>query len=284
MPITPAQLTTDGKLLVPVQSDQQYWRLRVTPASELGFSLGLPLINVPPTSVKIATDFLAARMASPDSTADVGEKWQTARLADTVIPVYDAGIDAGRSPAYLEFKVVPNDPAPITGGYRTTAGPLKADLGFILVSLTDNDFPVADWATEGETRIEKLRRRAGSALIKPMRFGSALLVAEERNGGVLATDGSVLPRPSPDLLSVSNYVGSISADTSTGESNRSPDLRLENPLQPYGSYAEMKADYGTNTFFQLSRARLKNAARLHWLIENGTPPVQVGQTATFGRT
>jgi hypothetical protein len=285
VPITPAQLTTDGKLLVPVQSDQQFWRLRATPASELGFSLGLPLINVPPTALKVATDFLASRMAAPNWTPDFGEQWETAKLADTVIPVYDAGIDGGRTPAYLEFKVVPDEPAPVPGSYRTTPGALKTDLGFILVSLTDNDFPVADWATEGETRIEKLRRRAGTSQIKPMRFGGALLVAEERGGGVLATEGSVLSRPSPDLLSLSNYVGTSSADTRTGESNRSPDLKLETPLQPYASYMDMKADYQTNIFFQVSRDRLKSAARLHWLIENGTPPeifrVQVGQTATF---
>ncbi|HXI53386.1 MAG TPA: hypothetical protein VNH84_17855, partial [Candidatus Saccharimonadales bacterium] len=137
----------------------------------------------------------------------------------------------------------------------------------------------------GETRIERLRRRAGTALIKPMKFGSALLVAEDSRGGMQASDGSTFFRPSPELLAYSNYVGASSGDTRTGASNRSPDLRLEAPLQSYGSYDEMKQDYATNAFYELSRARLKAAARLDWLLENGTPPpglrVQTGQTATF---
>jgi hypothetical protein len=289
-PVRAQQVTPDGKLLVPAQRDHEYWRLRVSAPNDLGFSLGLPLINVPPTATKIARDFLTSHAAAGDTSVgdpvgDPFQAWRSSRLADTVIPVYEAAIDGGRTPAYLEFKVVANEPAPAPGSFRTTDGPLKTDQGFILVSLTEDDFPVADFSTEGETQVERLRRRAGTAQIKPMRFGSALIVAEVPGSAVLATEGTVLFRPSPELLQYSNYVGTSFADTLTGVSNRSPELSLREPLQPYASYEEMKADYGTNAFFQTPRARLKDEARVHWLIEKGTPPtvlrVQAGQTMTY---
>jgi hypothetical protein len=283
-PLSPGSVTTDGRLLLRVEGDHAFWRLKVSPASGLGFSLGLPLINVPPATVKIARDFLLSRTAEEGSSFKADEQWRNAKLGDTVIPVYDAAVDEGRTPAYLEFKIVPDEPAPTEGSFRTTAGALRTDLGFILVSLTDNDFPVADWATQGETSVEQLRRKAGTEQIKPMRFGSGFMTAEDSGGGVRATEGTTLVQPSPDLLTISNYVGTSSGDALTGESNRT-DIRVENPLQPYGSYDEMKRDYRTNEFFQILRARQKSAARIEWMIENGTPPselrVQVGDPTKF---
>jgi hypothetical protein len=288
-PVTAPQLMPDGKLLLPAQRDHEYWRLRVGTPDQIGFALGLPLINVPPTTTKIARDFLALHSAVGDPSVgdpagDAFAPWRKAKLADAVIPVYDPAVDQGRTPAYLEFKVIADEPAPRPGSFQTTDGALRPDLGFILVSLTENDYPVADWSPDGKTRVEQLRQRAGTGLIKPMRFGGAFLAAEEPGRGVRATDGTMLMRPNPELLSHSNYVGVSSADTRTGESNRSPALAIEKPLQPYGNYEEMKADYETNAFFQLPRARLKDEARVHWMIEKGTLPaelrVQAGQTTT----
>ena len=186
VPVRAPQLTPDGKLLLPAEREHEYWRLKVMPVGDIGFALGLPLINVPPASLKIAREFLALHTEGSGAVGDPisieppdpDSQWRRAKLADTVIPVYEAAFDGGRTPAYLEFKVIAEEPAPMPGSFRSTDGAVIPDRGFILVSLTENDFPVADWLSEGETRVENLRRRAGTAQIKPVMFGSTLLVAE----------------------------------------------------------------------------------------------------------
>jgi hypothetical protein len=292
-PVRPPHLTGDGRLLLPAVHDHEFWRLKITRASDIGFELGLPLIDVPPGPIKTARGFLDAHsddraVSDPVGDPFVGDPfagWRRVRIADTVIPVYEAAFDGGRTPAYLEFKIISDEPSSGPGLFRSTDGALKPDRGFILVSLTENDFPVADWFTEGETRIEQLRRRAGTSEVKPLMFGSSLLVAEDPAGNVRATEGTVFSRPGAELLTRPDYAGSVFEDSSTGESNRTPGLEIESPLQPYGSYAEMKADYETNAFFRTVRDGLRNEARIQWLIENGAFPaefrVQAGETVTI---
>ena len=44
------------------------------------------------------------------------------------------------------------------------------DLGYILVSLTEENFPVVSFSNEGLTPVEKLWCRAGTRNIKPVQF------------------------------------------------------------------------------------------------------------------
>src|SRR5688572_12566699 len=112
VPVRAPHVTADGKLLLPAVRDHEFWRLKITSAGDIDFALGLPLINVPPASLKIARDFLALHTEGNGAVGDPisidppdpDNQWRQAKLADTVIPVYEAALDGGRTPAYLEFK------------------------------------------------------------------------------------------------------------------------------------------------------------------------------------
>jgi hypothetical protein len=137
------------------------------------------------------------------------------------------------------------------------------------VSLTENDFPVIAWSTEGTTPIEQLRDAAGTATVKPVMFGPSLLVGESRDGRMAATLGSLLSKPHPELMQFADFRGSAFYDSETGESNRTPAIPLERPLDSYASYAQMKEDYQTNDFYVSVRGRKREAARIDWLFARG---------------
>ncbi len=277
-------LTPDGKVLLPADENMSLWRLQIAPASNLGFSLGLPLINVPLDTLRIAQDFLAANSARPGVEPDSDNEWGAVRLANEVIPMYDPAVDEGKTPAYMEFKVIAADVPTVGDPSGLTPAPVRRDRGFIQVSLTENDFPVVAWSTRGKTLVEKLREHAGMAHIKPMVFGAGLMVGETRDGKMAATWGSMLSRPHPDLMQFSNFLGSSLYDSETGESNRTPALPLEAPLDSYASYRDMKEDYVANDFYRDARQRKAEVARIDWLFARGATfphlKVAAGETTT----
>ena len=284
VPVGAQQLAPDGKLLMPAAREHEYWRLKVTAAGDIGFALGLPLIDVPPTPLKIARDFLALHSSPRGEEGQSESEWGSVRLADVATPIYDPALDGGRTPAYMEFKVIAavGDPSvgdPSVGdssGY--TPAPVRRDRGFIQVSLTENDFPVAAWSTEGTTPIEQLRDAAGTATVKPVMFGPSLLVGESREGRMAATLGSLLSKPHPELMQFADFVGSASYDSETGESNSTPTIPLGQPLDMYASYEQMKEDYQTNEFYVSVRARKRETAKIDWLFARGAtfPHLKVG--------
>ena len=262
-----ANLTTDGKLLVPAEFNQGFWRLQIGSGNKTGFALGLPLINVPPTTLKIAQDFLAVHSSERGEEGQSESEWGSVRLADVATPMYDPAVDGGRTPAYLEFKVIANETAPTVG--RTTPAPVRPERGFIQVSLTEDDFPIIAWSTDGITPVEKLRARAGTAEIKPVAFGPGLLVGETPDGRIAATLGSLLSKPHPDLMQFAGVVGSSFYDSETGESNRTPAIPLTAPFDSYASYQAMKDDYQTNEFYVSVRTRKRDVAKIDWLFARG---------------
>jgi len=298
-PVSSHHLSPDGSLVMPAQRDAEYWRLRVGQANLLNFTLGLPLGDGPAEATQIANNFLSQHaMTDPgavgdaegDSVDDPFVAWRSARLADVVIPIYDPAHDEGRTPAYMEDKVIVDGTMdPLSRPFRATPAPVDLNRGFIIVSLTENDFPIVTWGNHGRTMVEQLRERAGTAQIKPMLYGVELMVGESPEGNVLATLGTLLFKPNSALLNFTDYLGESFLDTDTGEAGRPSDFPITDIYETYDSYAAMKADYSTNEFFQLSRAQKREAARLDWLFVRGTPPptllVRYGEPSTnfFGR-
>lgn len=272
-PVRREQLTPDGQLLVPSEANQGYWRLQITD-SELNFSLGLPLINVPQGTLKIAQDFLASNTSRDGEDGQSESEWGSVRLADGATPIYDPAVDGGRTPAYLEFKVIAvGDPTvgdPSVGDPSSyTPAPVRRDRGFIHLCLTEDDFPIVAWSTEGTTPVEQLRDAAGTATVKPVMFGPSLLVGETRDGRMAATIGSLLSKPHPELMQFANFLGSSFYDSETGESNSTPAIPLERPLDIYPSYEQMKQDYQTNDFYVSVRTRKRESAKIEWLFARG---------------
>jgi len=99
--------------------------------------------------INTARDIALARIDLIQST-DEGQ-WENAEISDSFL-WYNPMVTDG--PAYLEFK--------ITGNGK--------DQGYIMVSLTNLDFEIPEYHTEGKAMYEYLQSRAGTSDIKGIRF------------------------------------------------------------------------------------------------------------------
>jgi hypothetical protein len=92
-------------------------------------------------------------------------------LAGAVVPFYRPDID---EIAYYEFKVEPT--------------------GFLMVSATENDFPIAHWSSEGNTISSQLvneAKKSGKSVAKFFKLDTLSYVVEDSNGELAASLGDM---------------------------------------------------------------------------------------------
>jgi len=277
------QLEADGSLLVPSLATNEFFRLRIGPGRSATDGRPLLLEQAPTNALKIARNLLNTFMGGV-ATGDDDQRWEGVKLGPLVYPVYGAGFANGQSPAYLEFKVIRSSNAPPLGGtfLKTAPTDTTEEFGYITVSLVQSDFPVAEFATRGPTVVEKLHKLAGTPNVKPFRYGSTLMVAEDLQGNLVANWGAQPFKPDPNVITVGrtrpNWHGN-----DTNVDVRPP----SNPLAStgYASYSAFKRDYMTNAVYQYLRNRRTVMAHAHWMIETGQYPeivtVGVGQSITI---
>ena len=277
------EVDADGSLLVPSLATNEFFRLRIEPGRSATGGMPLLLEQVPTNALKIARNLLDTFVAGAAPGGD-DRGWEGVKLGPLVHPVYAAGFANGQSPAYLEFKVIRSSNAPpLTGTFlKTPPTDLTEEFGYITVSLVLSDFPVAEFATRGPTAVEKLHKLAGTPNVKPFRYGSTLMVAEDAQGNLVANWGSQPFKPDPNVVAVGrtrpNWHGN-----GTNVDVRPP----SNPLVStgYATYSDFKRDYVTNGVYQYLRNRRTVMAHAQWLIETGQYPeiltVGVNQSITI---
>lgn len=268
------QVITDASEIAVVSDSTQRY-LRVGMSSFRGMTgevARLPVSQAPASAVALATNFIREWVGTPDpDDLDVdpdGEDWTRAKLAPYAIKVFDPSYRNGGEPAYLEFKVVADPAATNTPIYfgRPSETSTDQDLGFILVSLHEGDYPQPVFATRGSTPYEELLARVPSS-VNPriVRYGDAFSAVEDRNGALLATFGS------PPFRVVSNvteligrtYSGEFDSDTATtnllhGQGGPSRTVGF------YETYADFRRDYETNDYYQLLRENRAKSAAGDW--------------------
>lgn len=261
-----AALTPTGSILV-APTNATYYQLHISLTNGAGVPVSIPLSSAAPQAITEAGEILAA---------DIGSNWANAALATYAYPVYDAAINGGTSPAYLEFKVIPATSG-ITNSPNSWGGlPLAPDgsLGYILVSLTTQDVPVPDFGTDGPTYVEQLMTAAGTSSIKAFRYGDGFWAAEDGNGNLLATVGTSpypLPTQLPGLdgtLAMGDITNNaLLYDTGAGLLSTNTDY--------YDTYQEFKQDYISGPVYTYLRARQAETALYRWNEESNIAPTAV---------
>lgn len=289
-PWTPIDLNSvprdpDGNPRLPVDQPGAFYRTLVEISPEVEPGDPIPIAEVPEEFTTRARGLLHRRlMLEGEGNFVDPEGWpEGAELAPHVFPMLEVAGDGSVRPSYFEYKVLL--PAVQPGTER--GGPVKSDpeaggpfdAGYILVSATTDDFPVAEFATEGPTPCERLARLAGTSRIQVVRYGPTFRAAEDSQGRLLATEGPIPFKLDPDVLDLdgAEWLG----DSDTGQ-DISPRVLPELTMGHYADYEEFKKDFGSNAVYRQLRTIRRARAKLQWDIINGRPPdgvsVRVGQS------
>jgi len=208
-------------------------------------------------------DFLIEDAESEGGDPEGG--WADAQLGPVCYPVYDPAVDEGRTPAYIEFKVMrapqssaapsPNDPF---GMSPPDTVDNNYDFGHLLVALTTNDFPVPSFSQSGATPVEMLLRKARtSGPVKPVRYDDGLLVGEDAAGAIVGSIGNEPFFLDPGILEIAGR--EFEGHDNEQETQEGNDPQF--PARKYESYREFKTDFAENPLYkELRRLRARSAA------------------------
>jgi hypothetical protein len=276
LPANTLPVTADGAFHDTYESATGYYHMRIDPAHEWGFPLNIPYEDVPLTAAEIAKNLL--------TTSRDLEGWEDARVGPIAFPIYTLGVDG---PAYIEFALLSPQPEPpdmpfgdSTQKAQPTSGgeaPLVIgdcgleSRGHILVSLTEDDFPVVSFATDGLTRTECLRRKCGTSAVRIVMYLGSALAAEDQNGNLLAWLGGPPIRFSSDVLQYANEQYEQYVNPQGSQQADPPPVQFG----PYASYEEFKKDYPESKMYQEIRNRRREAAKPDWDAELGRLPEEM---------
>ncbi len=235
-------------------------------------SLVDPSVEVPISTLASQTLSIAQKHLQRFNSAVAGAvaDWAQVSIAPTARYVHDPGYQAGNVPAYAEFKLLST---PVPGRPQQTTG-------YILVSLTEEDYPVAEFSTSGDTKTDRVPSVAGAGPVKKfMRFGPAFVVGEDASGGQMIALGTP-PLKFTGALPTGPVV-TIEGETFTTVPSRKPAINAT----AFANYAELKADFQKNPERIRIRAQRSIDTAAAWRLAKGifNPPlrVNVGQTTQF---
>jgi hypothetical protein len=196
--------------------------------------------------------------------------WDQITFAPVARYIHDPGYQKGTVPAYVELRVV-------------GANKPQDARGYILISLTEEDYPVPEFATRGGTKTDRVARTAtGGTIHRFMRFGPGYITGEDKVGGRIGAlgthplkyDGPIPPRGSNRTV---RFGSDINAGAVPGPSALN--------AKPAASYQELKADFQSNPLRLGGRAVRGKQTEAVWRMAKGTRnttlQLQVGQTQDF---
>ncbi len=282
VPANTLPITVEGAFQDTYESPTGYYHMRIEPGADWGYPLNIPLEDVPPLAKDIATDLL-------DSLRDGHNGLDDAELAPIAFPMYGGGLTPSfAAPAYVEFALLGPQPEPpdsntpfvssnqklqpLAGGNRRLIiGDTGYPRGYILVSLTEDDFPIISYATEGMTQTERLRRMCGTSAVRVVRYIGGSLVAEDENGNLVSFLGSPPIKYPDEIMDYANvqYEGWVDND---GAKVPNPPPVQGQPFETYGDFQKL---YDESPFFQEARSLLKEAAKDDWDVRLGRLPEEI---------
>jgi hypothetical protein len=281
VPVTPTLLTPAGGILQATNDPKAVYRLRIDSDQNAGFTAAMLLSDAPAFAVDIAQQFLRDTLLE-DRESQGGNpegNWQDAILGPVCYPVYDLAVGKGKSPAYIEFKVIrrpiplpdpaPDEPFPIRPPLAFNS---EGDFGRILIALTPADFPVVEFAQSGPTHVETLLRASrANGPIKPVRFDDGFLVAEDSAGAMVGSLGNEPFQMDPAILQIAGREFDGMADDSGQRQGESPQF----PASPYKSYRDLRADFLENPLFAELRRLRAEMAKPEWDLIEGKEPASI---------
>lgn len=272
VPANTIPITAEGDFEDSLQSDTAFYRMRIDSVSEEGPPVSIRLEDVDETARKIAQDLLES-MRNMEGRDGFGN----AVLGPVAYLMYRPDIDG---PAYIEFAALSPQPEPPDLPSPTECDPNR---GYILVSLTRDDFPVLEFATQGPTRTEYLRRRAKSSSIRVFRYGN-FMAGENEKGELVASLGAPPVRFSEKAL---DYIGQtfeshivVDPQGKVEDIGDQPDLSAE----PYKSYEELRDDFVNSQYFQIARDQRREHAKAAWDVYLDVEPKTINVILGFETT
>lgn len=269
LPASTLPITADGALLDAATSNASFYRLAISKTDSAGGPIAIALSDAPTGAVAVASEFL---QSSPVP------EWFGVTLGSVAYPLYNPAINGGTNPAYMEFKVIlmPASYGTNSSGFATSPPDGRpSELGWMIVSLTDQDGPVLEFGTDSVSKTEQLRRRAGTFAVRMFRYDEDFMAAEGNQGRLVASLGTTPFRPPSDLL---KYIG---ADFPAEISSNVVVVVPPQPAltgTPYGSYAEFKADYVNGAVYSTLRSYRTTEAQMRWGFRQGTGPAIIPVT------
>lgn len=273
----------NGNIRLPANQPNEFYRTQIDLSPSADPSDPIPLEEVPKEFLDRAIDFLK-RMTGPSAANDDEEGWpEGVQLAPHARGMNFLLGDGSVRMGYLEFKLLLPALPPSERGGPAKSAPEDAspiDAGYLLLSVTDEDFPIAEFATSGPTPFERLARLAKTSRFQLMRYGPTFLAAEDEKSNLLASEGEAPFKLDPAVLQINNleWVG----DSDTGLDN-SPHIVPQLKMEHYHDYHEFKHDFATNPIYQKLREIKKARAKLYWDLARGLEPegvtVMVSNTA-----
>jgi hypothetical protein len=253
--------------------DQGFFRARIDLDDSGGLGVPLRLRDVPEVFVERAKKLIQSKLEQEEADP---EGWgDDVQLADEVQVHETVLADGTFGPAYFEFKVVRNPPEiPDDSEFRLTHPDRldSLDAGFILLSATEGDFPIAEWATAGPTNFELLARRAGTTRIRIARYGPTFYVAENERGEMIGSLGTAPYGLAPGLFLIDGMEWNGDDELGIDEEPREvPNL----DGYGYANYEEFKMDVAGNAVYRRLREFRADRARPHWDVTRGVFPEPV---------
>ena len=254
---------------------QRFYRLLsgdppAPPPAPLDSTAEVAVSSLPAQTLAVAQQHIAVFIGDPTNRSSAQLDWVDATFAPAARYLCDPGYQGGSVPAYVELRML---------------GP-KGDSdarGYLLLSLTTEDFPVQEFGTRGETKTDLiLRRSSGGTVRKFMRFTPGYIVAEDATGRRLGALGTVPLKVLDSLPAMSQYV-EASYESDTG-AYVPPVPSLLNAVPP-ANYEDLKADFMNNPARLAFRALRASQAASRWRLATGIRnPVlvlQLEQTLDF---
>jgi hypothetical protein len=266
-------LDAAGGLRLPAGLPAEFFRARIELGSAVEDGSLILLSDVPESFRQRAGDALEARrLGKAQAMSGDPEGWsEHAVLAPWVrLPRTVMG-DGSVRPAYYEFKVLnelPPDEESAFGGSSPDRATFDRDAGYLLLSMTEDDFPLAEFATIGLTPSERLMRVARSSRVRVVRYGAGFWAAEDAEGRLVVSEGSLPYKFPPEFFGLdAEWRGDDEAQLDEDP----PDLPRVKP-EFYESYETFKQDYAAGDSARLVREGIAGRARLEWQMLRGEGP------------
>ena len=257
-----------GNIVMDADTSQMFYRLSIQRADPSEFLEVLPADQFPEAK-KRALDFLM-NFGMEEPAHD--NPWANATVADTVVPYYNPAVGGGKTPAYLEFRIVPNTVAAQgeNGGYgKSNNENPSPGLGYLVLSLTDQDFPIPLYATEGKPISQYFMETCGSRRFNIIYYDESFIVAESKDATQSMAFLGSEPIMLPDEL--------LQLPPGDYESDKPDDVEPPDPGlkgQPYPSYRDFKNAFVNSPVFASIRKNRSMLAQVPWAIERGEQEIE----------
>ena len=258
---------------------QRFYRFARSPMSPVVDPLPavrfIPVASLAPELLAAVQEHLVDFGPSPGAPPGAdAQEWSNAEIVPTATLVFDPMYQAGEQPAYAELRIA-------LAGHANSNSPPQ---GYVLVSLTDEDSPIVEFATHGATKTERLLQRVGSGSPhKIFRFSSGYWSVENSAGQFLGEYGTPPSVPLAGAATGADRSGRLTVNPTNGQWEVTPIAPLQ--YAPTFDYAAMKQAFVANPAvanFRLARSQISSA---HWSRLRGRrlPRLTLaeGQTSVF---